>query len=74
MTNIWFTKLTSDIKLSVRILIALNSNIKIKVEILGTERFVLLSVEECYERQKSLGDYFLLCSNCIRVSVQADIV
>lgn len=69
MTDIWFTKLTSDIKLSVRILIASNSNIKIKVEILGTEKFVLLSVEECYERQKSLDDYFLLCFNCFRVSI-----
>lgn len=67
MTDIWFSKLTSDIKLSVRILIASNSNIKIK-EILGTERFVL-SVEECYERQKSLDDYFLLCFNCFRVSI-----
>ena len=51
MANIWFTKLTSDIKLSVRILIASNSNIKIKVEILGTEGFVLIAVEVCYERQ-----------------------
>lgn len=54
MTNIWFTKLISDIKLSVRMLIASNSNIKIKLGIVGVETFVL-SLEECYQRQKSYG-------------------
>ena len=66
----WFTKFIIWSKIIIKMyLIAQKSNIKIKLEIIRAENFVL-SVESAVKGKKVLNGHYLLCSKWTRISVK----